>query len=257
MTTEILAQVRAAQRARVVLLEPKRGANVGAVCRAIKNMGAGELRIVGGRYDRDEARRTAVHAGDVFDARCEVATFDAAVEGCAVIIGTTSRQNPWHIPVEPVREVAQACARDLRRQDGRVLVAFVFGTEERGLSNAEAARCHRLASVPTAGEYASLNLSQAAVVCLYEWMMASSAAFAAADEPAADRARAADAGAVAGALADVEAMLGEIGFLEGDQARRVMATIASMLTRGGLDEREVRILRGIVRQVRWYARREQ
>jgi tRNA C32,U32 (ribose-2'-O)-methylase TrmJ len=118
--------------------------------------------------------------------------------------------------------------------------------------------------VPTAGDYASLNLSQAAVVCLYEWMLACRAAARgdAGDaavllsSPAADdRARPADAGAVSAALADLRSMLEEIGFLDGDQAARVMATIASMLTRGGLDEREVRILRGIARQMRWYARR--
>jgi len=252
VTTEQFARGGNRPRARVVLLEPKRGANVGAVCRAIKNMGAHDLFIVGGRYDPGEARRTAVHAADVFDARHDVGSFDAAVAGCALVIGTTSRRDPWHIPVEPVREVARACAEALSAsEDEGAEVAFVFGTEERGLSNAEAARCHRLACVPTAGEYASLNLSQAAVVCLYEWMLASSGGD---GRELSARARAADAVSVSAALADVEDMLTEIGFLEGDQARRVMATVASMLTRGGLDEREVRILRGIVRQVRWYSR---
>ena len=50
-------------------------------------------------------------------------------------------------------------------------------------------------------------------------------------------------------------MLVEIDFLHCDQSDRVMATIASMLTRSGLDEREVSILRGMVRQIRWAARR--
>lgn len=234
---------------RVVLLGPRRGSNVGAACRAIKNMGAGALFVVGGEYDRDEARRTAVHAGDVFDARVEAATFEDAVAACSLVIGTTSRQQPWQIPVEPIDRVfAQACARGLEGPD----IALVFGPEDRGLSNEELARCHRLAFVPTACEYSSLNLAQAVVVCLYEWLRSGRRQVG----PRPGDPAPAAAGAQADALADLRDVLEEIGFLDGDQGERVMASITSMLTRGGLDEREVSILRGIVRQIRWAARRE-
>jgi tRNA C32,U32 (ribose-2'-O)-methylase TrmJ len=57
------------------------------------------------------------------------------------------------------------------------------------------------------------------------------------------------------AIADLEGALGEIGFLDGDQGERVMASVASILVRSGLDERESRIVRGIARQIRWAARR--
>ena len=255
---------------RVVLLGPKRGANVGAACRAIKNMGAGELVVVGGDYDRDEASRTAVHAGDVFDSRREAATFEEAVATSNMVIGTTSRERPWSIPVEEIGDVlADADARGLAASG----IALVFGPEDRGLSNEELARCHRLAFVPTADEYSSLNLAQAVVVCLYEWRQTSrrsrvggarSGVGGAPSRVVGERSRAAvasddapsaDARAQSEALADLRRVLEEIGFLDGDQGDRVMATICSMLTRGGLDEREVSILRGMARQIRWAARR--
>jgi tRNA/rRNA methyltransferase len=141
-------------------------------------------------------------------------------------------------------------------------VALVFGPEDRGLSNEELSRCHRLAFVPTAGDYSSLNLAQAVVVCLYEWLQVTrkkrtgtalrnvAEAGTAPDSPAR-----ASAAAQTAALDDLREVLVEIDFLHGDQADRVMATIASMLTRSGLDEREVSILRGLVRQIRWAARR--
>ncbi|MFN2425846.1 MAG: RNA methyltransferase [Candidatus Binatia bacterium] len=260
---------RAPAGLRVVLLGPRRGSNVGAACRAIKNMGAGELVVVGGDYDPEEARRTAVHAGDVFASRRESTTFENAVAASTLVIGTTSREEPWSIPVEEVGEVfAQALAQGLPASD----VALVFGPEDRGLSNEELARCHRLAFVPTDNDYASLNLAQAVVVCLYEWRQSvrrragtlrTDDSVRESREPTGDgsdttaarpgaRARAA---AQAAALADWRSVLEEIGFLHGDQDERVMATVTSMLTRGGLDDREVSILRGIARQMRWAARR--
>lgn len=232
-----------------MLLGPRRGANVGAACRAIKNMGAGDLVVVGGDYDPDEARRTAVHAGDVFDARLEAATLEDAVAPCRFVVGTTSRSNPWNIPVEPIDAVfADARGRGLPPSS----VALVFGPEDRGLCNEELSRCQRVATIPTADDYDSLNLAQAVVVCLYEWRRGGRGE-AAAPAPAAAVPDAADAASTAAALADLRRVLEEIGFLHGDQDERVMATVASMLTRGGLADREVRILRGMVRQIRWAA----
>src|SRR6185369_10544214 len=97
--------VSSSQRAatlRIVLLRPKRGANVGAVCRAMKNMGAGDLVIVGGEYDGEEARRTAVHAGDVYESIRTAATLDEAIAPATFVVGTTSRTQPWSIPVVPI-----------------------------------------------------------------------------------------------------------------------------------------------------------
>lgn len=265
-----------------MLLEPRRGTNVGAVCRAVKNMGASGLAVVGGEFDAVEAERTSVHARDVFASRLEVSSFEEAVAGCGLIIGTTSRATPWRMPVAPIGQVAREAIRAARRAgieeapaaaavalgprravDAPALLpcALVFGREDRGLSNEELSRCHRLAYVPTADEYASLNLAQAAVVCLYEWFVAGQeeeqqsapAPGPAPQPPAAGHARQAEAASVSAALGDLRGALIDIGFLPADQPERVMAAIASLLTRAGLDDREVRIVRGIARQMRWFA----
>jgi len=229
----------------------------------MKNMGATTLRVVGGEYDADEARRTAVHAADVLDRAKNCASFDEAVADCEVVVGTTSRHDPWHMPVLDVEEAFTALAAS---PSPPATAALVFGPEDRGLGNEELSRCHVLASIPTGDAYASLNLAQAAVVCLYEWrrvwrvaargMLQTGAPSAPPpSEQAEAGGRRASAASQAAALEDLRAALTEIGFLHGDQSERVMASVASMLTRGGLDEREVRILRGLVRQVRWAARR--
>ena len=280
--SETLSRSRILLPPRVVLLEPKRGANVGAVCRAIKNMGAAGLVLVGGEFDSAEAERTSVHARDVFASRLEVPTFEEAIAGCSLVIGTTSRTTPWRVPVVPIRQVAREAISAARRapaDDDAGAVsplapqgqhvpaqsprpcALVFGREDRGLSNEELSRCHRLAYIPTADEYASLNLAQAAVVCLYEWFVAGQEEEAQTQAPIGSEqpqplpmaaGKQAEAASVSAALDDLRGVLIDIGFLSAEQPDRVMAAIASLLTRSGVDEREVRIVRGIVRQMRWF-----
>jgi TrmH family RNA methyltransferase len=47
-------------------------------------------------------------------------------------------------------------------------VAFVFGQEQAGLSNAELDLCQRAIRIPTAAQFSSLNLAQAVQICVYE-----------------------------------------------------------------------------------------
>ena len=46
--------------------------------------------------------------------------------------------------------------------------ALLFGPEPTGLSNEIVTRCQYLIQIPTAAEYASLNLAQAVAICVYE-----------------------------------------------------------------------------------------
>ena len=51
----------------------------------------------------------------------------------------------------------------------------------------------------------------------------------------------------------LEKCLHEIGFLNEQNPQRVMSTVRQILSRGTLEERDVQILRGILRQWSWYA----
>src|SRR5690606_8354244 len=67
-------------------------------------------------------------------------------------------------PREAAAEIVERAAH------GRV--ALVFGPEDHGLANADLDLCQRLIRIPTAGEYASLNLAQAVLVVGYEILLA-------------------------------------------------------------------------------------
>jgi tRNA/rRNA methyltransferase len=51
----------------------------------------------------------------------------------------------------------------------------------------------------------------------------------------------------------LEECLAEIGFLNQQNPQQVMVTLRQILVRASLEERDVNILRGILRQWNWYA----
>jgi len=243
---------------RVVLVRPHGGANVGAVCRAMKNMGARDLVVVAGSFEVEQARTMAVHAGDVLESRREVATLREAITGCGTVVGTTARKGAFRDRSEDVRDVARELAAAHARpgEAGGLPTALVFGPEDTGLTNEDVAVCHRLAFIAAADDYPSLNLAQAVLVCLYEIHRAALEAgrrTTSVGAPSRQGYRPAEAGEIEDALASLERALVAIGFLGEEGADRVMASLRSLLTRAGMDERELRIVRGIARQVSWFA----
>jgi len=217
-------------------------------------MGAGELHVVDSGFDLEQARHAAVHAADVLAARREHASLRGALEGCSFVVGTTARGGPYRERGADVRRVAAEIAA-AEVATGDLVPALVFGPEDSGLSNDDVACCHRLAFIPTSAEYASLNLAQAAVVCLYEVLRARVArAEAPGREDATDTFGArADAAEVEDVYAALERSLLEIGFLSADNAQHIMMSLRAVFGRSGLDERELRILRGVARQISWFA----
>jgi tRNA/rRNA methyltransferase len=218
-------------------------------------MGAGSLVIVGGSFDLDEAYRMAVHAGDVLRAHRRVAELGEALEGCGTVVGTTAKRTGYRTRARDIRELATTpIATDCLA--GGPPPALVFGPERNGLSNRDLASCHHLAYVPTATRQPSLNLAQAVLVCLYEVHRARIVAASHASEP--DVLRYEGGRATAGALEKtfraLEESLVEIGFLSAENPGHLMLALRAMLTRSEPSEREARIVRGIARQIRWYAR---
>jgi TrmH family RNA methyltransferase len=239
------------ERVRIVLVRPRSSGNVGAAARAMKNMGLGRLVLVAPwRFERAPAAAMAVHAADVLADLRVVATVTEAVAGCGLVVGTSARETAvGHGAVSPrllaPEVVAASAAND---------IALVFGPENHGLSNDELVHCQRLVHIPASGAYGSLNLAQAVLVCAYELFLA--AAETVATGPAAAPARGLAASERLELMyGKLEAALRRIGFLRADTAEHMMRTVRRMLGRAGLDEREVRVVLGLARQLAWYGTR--
>lgn len=251
----------------MVLVRPRRGGNVGAVARVMKNFGATDLWLVAPRARLGvEAARMAVHAGDVLSRHRRVATLLEAVADCTLVIGSAGRAEAgWReLPVSP-----RAMATEIRHGPRPSTVALVLGPEDHGLSNAELGLCQRVIEIPTAAAYPSMNLAQAASVILYELLAATplsaeddasrvypgaaGARTARADRRAREG-RAATSAEREAMVAHLRAALLGIGFLDPANPDHVLADLRRMFSRAGLAERDVAILRGMARQIEWAAR---
>ncbi|HKA31698.1 MAG TPA: RNA methyltransferase [Candidatus Binatia bacterium] len=230
---------------RVVLVRPKGSGNIGSVARAMKNFGARDLAVVGGgRTESFLARSMAAHAREVLKSARRFATLRDAVADCGLVVGTTCRGGLYREHSLPPREMAPAIAAAARNAK----CALVFGPEDHGLSNEDLKHCQRLITIPTDPEYPSLNLAQAATVCLYEIFLASLGADAGEDierAPAEDVERLFD---------KMKTSLLEIGYLDPQNPEHILLAFRRIFGRSGLEEKDVRILIGLFRQIDWYSR---
>ena len=150
---------------RVVLSRPRDSRNVGAVCRAMKNMGLTRLYIAGfPELDREKAAVLALHASELLENAVETASLAEAVEGCSFIAGLTRRwgKNRKYVYLDP-----PGLCEKLLKFEGRE-TALVFGNEVSGLSDEEVELCHAAVTIPASADFPSLNLSHAVQVVAYE-----------------------------------------------------------------------------------------
>ncbi len=146
------------ERVRVVLVKPLRCGNIGSTARAMKNMGLSRLYLVQPQEDRwDLAERMAPGAQDVLEAAVHCDSTAQAVEDCHCVVGTTARGRRFRWPVQEPRELA----REILQTPGEI--ALLFGPEDSGLDNDDLLLCHKLVTIVT-DEAPSLNLSQAVLI---------------------------------------------------------------------------------------------
>ena len=160
------------ERIAVVLVRARNPANIGAVARAMHDFGFALLRAVSEYMEPVAAARSAVDAGAVIAAATSYADLAEGVADRTLVLGTTAvGERVVEHPVWVLAEAGERVAAHLRADEGH-RVALVFGSEKTGLSNAELAHCHALVTIPMAPHeglrHASMNLGQAAAVCLYE-----------------------------------------------------------------------------------------
>jgi TrmH family RNA methyltransferase len=229
---------------RIVLVAPSHPGNIGAVARAMKNMGLTQLVLVRPRQFPDpEATARASGADDVLSGARSVASLAEALEGCGFVTATTSRDRDQYFRVVDVR----AAAARLVTEAQRAPVAVVFGAERTGLTNEELETAHALIRIPASEIYPSLNLAMAVQLVAYEIFRAPGAAPAPAVSGAAPLA---SAQAMQRLYVHLGAVLEEIDFRDRTQkGTHLMSRIRRFLQRAELDDNEVNILRGILTAV--------
>ncbi len=222
-----------------VLVRPARAANVGGACRALRNMGFGAPVLVDATsLDRGEVARVAHGAEDLVASMRDAATLDAAVSEAQFVAATSGRASRTWTPRE--------LAAHLATRGGRA--ALVFGPEADGLRVAEQRRSDVVVRIPTDPAHSSLNLAQAVLLFAWELRMALEPA----DAPRAEAPEPRDWHAAQDELA---AACAAIGYVDPGPPGPVMAELRHLLARAEPTAREVTLLRGLARQMRWAGRR--
>jgi tRNA/rRNA methyltransferase len=153
----------------VVLVRAENPANMGHVARALKNFGVRKLVLVACTpHQVNPAYTTGWKAREILDkAKC-YQNLKQALKPFAFAIGFSTRVGKRRGESIFLNELKPILIHKLKNKK----VALVFGNEKNGLSNEELRACHQIATIPTASEYASLNLSHAVSIVLSNFYIA-------------------------------------------------------------------------------------
>lgn len=230
---------------RVVLYEPQDPINIGAVVRAMKNMGVRDLRLV--RPVPYAANRIEQVAHDTRDIAERIQHFDelqAALADCVFVAAFAGkpRAAKW------ARSQPRAVAAELIEWAEQGPVAVLFGREDHGLPNHALDLAQVAVTIPTT-EHMSLNLAQAVMIALYELHVAAGDATRRLP-PHRKRASAATAEHLERLFGDAEESLVAIDFFKARNPELVMRSVRSLVFRARPDARETELLRAMAFEVR-------
>jgi tRNA/rRNA methyltransferase len=236
---------------RTILVETSHPGNVGSTARALKTMGFHNLCLVNPKMPEiahePEAVALASGAMDVLEGCSVEADLNAAVTGCTLVLGLTSRDREFGPPGLDWLEARERIVTQLSQ--GKQ-VALMFGPERTGLDNAHLALCTHRVWLEANPAYPSLNLAQAVMVCAYSLreglikaLGSASAGLALSSEDRADPA------AVAAMLEHLRLGLESIGYLNPENPKKLMARLAALFARAELQTEEIDLLRGIAKQM--------
>jgi tRNA/rRNA methyltransferase len=223
---------------RIVLCRPSHPGNIGAAARAMKAMGLTDLRLVAPeRYPVKEDQWMATHAQDVLDQAVVHANLLEAIHDCTAAFALSARPREWSPQVLDVRAAA---ARATQLGDK---IAFVFGSEDAGLTNEEMFACQFLVHIPANPAFSSLNLAQAVQVVCYELFVARGSSI-----PGARTEKLATVEDIEGLYAHLERAAVKSGFYVPESRSKLPERLRRLFSRvPDFEREEVNILRGLLK----------
>lgn len=148
----------------IVLIEPEKSGNVGAVARAMKNFNFENLYLVNPKCNHleKEAMDRAKHAKEILTNAKIITSSD--LKRFDYKIATTSQLGTdYNIPRSPI--TPSELTKIIKPKAN---IALIFGRESSGLNNKEIQEMDFIVTIPTSKKYHSMNLSHAVTIILYE-----------------------------------------------------------------------------------------
>jgi tRNA/rRNA methyltransferase len=184
----------------------------------------------------------ATHAAmEVVEQMMEFDTLEAALTDYGFVAGTTARLGGQRKAIAS----PPALAEKLVSISAQNRIAILFGPEDRGLTNEDIRLCHTLVNIPTA-EFSSLNLAQAVMIVCYELFRYST------QKPQESIPRLASRHELDAMYAQLKEIMVRISFINPDNPDYFLNNFRHFFSRLPLRAKEVQIIRGICRQIKWY-----
>jgi TrmH family RNA methyltransferase len=245
------ARERLLENVVVVLVRARNPNNIGAVARAMHDFGFRHLRVVNEYGVPLETAKSAVDAGAVMGWARVFASVVEAVADCTLVVGTTAvGERALEHPLYALVEAAEEIRSHVDGAEARV--AVLFGSEKTGLSNEELSHCHWLMTVPMHQHedvrHPSMNLGQAAAVCLYELVRVAGV------HQGTGVREAATAEEIERVLALLREVLEETGYTRRHPANSDESQLRRLVLRMRLAAADIPVWMGVLRQVLWKAR---
>jgi tRNA (cytidine32/uridine32-2'-O)-methyltransferase len=201
------------------------------------------------RFPDREASAMAAGADAVLAGASLHAGLVEALAGTSFALGLSARRRGVNLAeLTPRAAAVQALA--VAERGGQV--ALVFGHERTGLENEELARCHAMVRIPSVDDFSSLNLAQAVQVMAYELRLS------VLDEPLSSpplyTESPADAVQMERFFEHLAQTLDDIDFHKGRAPTTIMLRLRKLFLRAHMDERELRMLHGILADAQRMAR---
>lgn len=225
----------------VVLVNPLYPENIGSVARACANFGIERLILVNPTdLTPLPMEAMATKSGLPILEKMEIyEDLPTAIKDFNIVIGTTARLGKRRLVYYTPKEISKTiCEYSFSNK-----IALLFGNERLGLSNEDLFYCDYVITIPTT-EKASLNVSQAVVIILYEIFQGASRLELKKPELATQK-------EINLMFKIIEATLKEIDYLPHENTLLWLTNIRRFLTSRDLTSREVKIIMGFCRQLLW------
>ena len=231
------------KQVKIILIETSNSGNIGSTLRAMKTMGFGNLCLVNPKkFPSEEVTALAANASDLINTVEVVNNLEEALDGCNLVVGTSSRDRkvPW-----PNESIISASPKIIAEADKDNTVAILFGREDRGLTNDELQRCNLHVHIPANEDYPVLNVAMSVQVICYQLLI---------DKTLCSEGKKntywdvplAEANHVNRLIKHFTEVAEKLEVFNKGNPRQIGARIKRLFTRIGLDEMEVNFMRGFL-----------
>lgn len=238
-------------RLSIVLVNPENPENIGAVARAMKNMGFSDLRLVNPPFMwQKNGVKMAMSARDVFEGAQVFAHVAEALRDIHFTVGTTRRYGVRRgrgvfLPFDEAMLKIAKTSQDYR-------AGILFGRESKGLSNRDLAACDWVTTIPVHAVYPSINLAQAVMLVVFSLFRLDHDGRLKPLPPApVDAPRYVSKEEVNALLPRFQIVLERLGYgrHRGGLVGRILNTFHGLLKRGGVLQGEAQMLKGFFRRI--------